>query len=152
MNITPHSNTVPSMTEKQLAIAVEAEEYVSSLPQIDITTWHLLHGGIYSRTIVLEPGQIIVGAVIIVPTTIVIHGNLTLYTGGDVIDIEGTQVLAASVGRKQVMHATERTSLTMSFVTDATTVEEAENEFTTEPEKLMSRLEESINFVNITGE
>jgi hypothetical protein len=40
----------------------------------------------------------------------------------------------------------------MTFKTDARTVEEAENEFTEEADRLMSRHEAATNHINITGE
>ena len=140
------------MIDSELQAARVAESMVLKMPQIACRTWHVLHGGIYSRTVVLEAGDTIVGAEILVPTTLFISGNLKIKTGGNVIDVYGTQVLAAGKGRKQVMHAVERTTLTMSFVTSAKTIEEAEDEFTNESEKLMSRLPESNNYINITGE
>lgn len=140
------------MDSSQLKAVRTFESEIRELDQIELTTWHTLHGGIYSRTVVLKKGVTIVGAEIVVPTTLFISGSLLINTGGDTIDFSGVHIIPASVGRKQTMYAVDDTTLTMSFATNATSIEEAENEFTCEPNNLMSRLEESINHVIITGE
>ncbi len=59
-------------------------------------------------------------------------------------------MFAASAGRKQAYIAHKDTFLTMSFKTNAKTVEEAEAEFTDDHERLMSR--NGVNKIVITGE
>jgi len=94
----------------------------------------------------------IAGAFIQVPTTLVVSGNVTVYANDQAYEIDGYQVLVASAGRKQVFVAHTDTNMTMTFATDAKTVEDAENEFTSEPDLLASRRHENLNTTIITGE
>ena len=143
---------VVEATESELAAVRRVEEKLKTVKQNGMETWHVLHGGIYSRTIFLEKDQVIVGAQIKVPTTIMINGSLLISSGGESFEIKGVNVIPASKNRKQIMKATEKTSVTMCFATSAKTVEEAEEEFSDEAGNLMSRFSDSINHINITGE
>ena len=143
---------IPSMSNQDIEFARRLEEELLQLEQLKLTTKHTIHGGIYSRTITMVEGQALTGAVIVVPTMLYVSGRLKIQTGGEIIEIDGTEVIPAGAGRKQAMYAVEETTITMSFATNAKTVKEAEDEFTSEPERLISRLDESINFINITGE
>jgi hypothetical protein len=143
---------VVEATESELAAVRRVEEKLKTVKQNGMETWHVLHGGIYSRTIFLEKDQVIVGAQIKVPTTIMINGCLLISSGGESFEIKGVNVIPASKNRKQIMKATEKTSVTMCFATSARTVEEAEEEFSDEAGNLMSRFSDSINHINITGE
>ena len=140
------------MTSKEVDIAYEAEEFFGALDSWDVETQHTLHDGVYSRTIIMLAGQALVGALIKVPTTLIINGCIKVTIGSDIKQVDGVCVIAASANRKQVMAATSDTSVTMVFKTNAKTVEEAEDEFTDESFKLASRLKGAINHVNITGE
>ena len=143
---------VVEATESELAAVRRVEEKLKTVKQNGMETWHVLHGGIYSRTIFLEKDQVIVGAQIKVPTTIMINGSLLISSGGESFEIKGVNIIPASKNRKQIMKATEKTSVTMCFATSAKTVEEAEEEFSDEAGNLMSRFSDSINHINITGE
>lgn len=143
---------VVGTTDRELAAVKRVEAELKTVKQTGMETWHVIHGGIYSRTIFLEKDQVIVGAKIKVPTTIMINGCLLISSGGESFEIRGVHVIPASKNRKQIMKATEKTSITMCFVTNAKTVEEAEEEFSDEAENLMSRFSDSINHINITGE
>ena len=111
-------------------------------PQIEVHTEHIIHGGIYTRTIRMKPGTYVMGALYKVPTKVVLAGNLWAYVG-QWKQFTGYHVIAASRGRKQIFATPpenlEDAVITMSFRTDARTVKEAENEMTDEAELLMSR-------------
>lgn len=128
--------------------AVEAK--MKELPQIDIATKHLIHAGIYSRTVVIPGGAAITGVLVKRSTILNITGDVIVYTGGEPIHFLGNNVVACSPNRKQAFMALDETTLTMSFATDAKTVEEAEAEFTDETDLLVSRHSE--NQTIITGE
>jgi hypothetical protein len=53
--------------------------------------------------------------------------------------LEGYNVIPAKAGRKQIFVGIEETHITMTFRTDAETVEQAEEEFTSEYEALVTR-------------
>jgi hypothetical protein len=128
------------------------EEITREMPQEDIVTWHVLHGGVYSRTIEIKADVMLTGALVKVPTTLTVNGDIVVFVGDDRVRLTGYQVLPASAGRKQAFIAIADTMLTMAFRTDAKSIHEAEEEFTDDASQLMSRKVDAVNFVNITGE
>lgn len=143
---------VPAMSDQAVQRVYALQAGLSHLPQEDIETHHVLHGGQYSRTVKIRAGVMIVGVLIKVPTTIVISGDASVYLGDQTIRLTGYNVLPASAHRKQAFVAHEDTYLTMSFATDAMTIEQAEDEFTDEGDTLVSRHPDAINEIIITGE
>ena len=151
-NLAPIKIQVPSMSKATVDRVYELQASLSHLPKIDITTHHVLHAGMYSRTVTIQPGSLIVGVLIKVPTTLVINGDVSVYLGDQTLRLTGYNVLPASAHRKQAFFAHTETSITMSFVTDATSIEQAEDQFTDEAGALVSRHEDAINEIIITGE
>lgn len=125
------------------------------LPQIEVHTEHILHGGMYTRTIRMKPGTYVMGALYKVPTTVILSGTLWAFVGAGWKRFDGYNVIPASKGRKQIFATPEENIedaiITMSFRTDAKTVEEAEDQMTDESELLMSRKSDGDTVV-ITGE
>lgn len=117
-----------------------------------IPTHHVLHGGMYARTICLPAGHALAGALIRVPTILIVDGNADVIMGEGGQTLCGYHVLAGSAGRAQAILAHEDTYLTMLFHTSAATVEEAEEQFTAQAHRLLSRQPGAINDVLITGE
>ena len=68
-----------------------------------------------------------------------ISGHVLMNDGTHVVEIEGYRVLECKAGRAQIARTLKDTYMTMSFATDAKTVREAEDEFTDEPEQLLTR-------------
>ena len=143
---------VPAMSQEAIADLQAFQTVLLQLPQAEIATHHVLHGGMYTRTIKLAKGVFIVGALVKVPTTLIVNGDCTVNLGGEPVRLTGYCVIPASAQRKQAFVAHEDTYLTMSFRTNATTVMEAEDEFTDEATALLSRLPDSNNEIIITGE
>ena len=154
MSVVKHiKGLIPSMSDEQYAVGLKAEEWIKdNLPAIKCCTQHTLHDGIYSRTVFLPAGSVVVGVIIKVPTTIAMHGKMAFYIGDEVKYIDGYHVVTAEGGRKQIVYAFEDSHVTLTFKTDAKTIEEAENQMTDEADRLMSRQPESFNLVTITGE
>lgn len=120
--------------------AVRALEAVQrQMPQVEIQTTHSLHAGTYARTCLIPAGVRLTGALIKIPTTVIVSGDVTVFVGDGTIRMTGYHVVEAEAGRKQVFLAHADTYLTMLFASDSDTVEEAENEFTDEADALMSR-------------
>jgi len=128
------------------------ERELRSVPQLPIETHHVLHGGMYARTITIPAGCVLTGALIRVPTLLIIDGCVTVGVGEEAVTMRGHRVLVGSAGRKQAFLAHKDTRLTMVFATSAKTVEEAEDEFTEEAHLLLSRQPGAVNHVVITGE
>jgi len=133
-------------------LAIKTEAWLLNFPQEEISTYHTIHGGVYTRTIMIKKGVTISGAAIKVPTTLIFSGNVDILVGDDVLNLRGYKVVPASKDRKQIITANEDTFLTMVFATKATNVEDAENEFTDEADRLISRDPSSKNTYILTGE
>lgn len=149
----PLQSCIPAMTPQAIANVAALEEKILSLPQVEIKTHHVLHGGMYARTIVIPAGVVLTGALIKIPTMLLISGDVAVSRGdADVVRITGTAVIPASAGRKQAFIAYSDTSVTMAFPTRATTIEQAEAEFTDDTDLLFSRRDPETNISIITGE
>jgi hypothetical protein len=149
------ANPALATSPETLGKLFRAQAELLKLPQIDVHTDHVLHGGIYTRTIHMKPGTYVMGAHYKVSTTVILSGSLWAYVGQGWKQFSGYNVIPASAGRKQLFATpyenTEDAVITMSFRTDAKTVEQAENEMTDEAELLMSRQSDG-DTVTITGE
>lgn len=152
MSLAATEKRVPAMTDASVERVKQLENVLMTFPQISLNTDHVLHGNMYARTVVMPKGAILTGALIKVPTLLIINGHCRVFVGNDAKDVHGYTVLAASANRKQAFLALEETSLTMVFHTDVDTIAEAEVEFTDEYESLASRKEGNHDSFVITGE
>jgi len=118
---------------------------------IDVPTEHVIHGGMYTRTILMPAGMVLTGALLKVATVVIVTGTAAVLAGDVWLRLEGYNVIPASAGRKQVFVSYTPVIITMAFPTRAKTVEEAEAEFTDEADGLLSRRQDA-NRVVITGE
>lgn len=131
---------LPAMTDEAIGKSREAENRMIAMPQINLPVSHALHAGMYHRTITIPAGVALTGALIKIPTLLIVDGDCEVFTGAEVATLKGHNVLQCQPHRKQVFLAHADTHLTMIFPTQATTVEESENEFTDEAAMLQSRL------------
>lgn len=138
---------IQAMSIGDITKMYQLEAEALKLPQNPIDTQHVLHAGMYHRTIMIPAGGFITGALIKIPTTLIVSGDTTVFIGGETKRLTGYYVIPAKAMRKQAFLAHSDTYLTMSFCTTATTVEEAEQEFTDEHASLSSRKD---NFKSIT--
>lgn len=132
-------NTLPEVSPASLEKILAIESRVS---EIEVCRWsieHVLHGGMYARTARIAPETVIVGALVRIPTVLIVQGHCWVYAGDQWHELNGYQVIPARAERKQIFATVTATELTMIFPTNARTVEEAEDEFTSEAEKLHSR-------------
>lgn len=126
------------------------EEVVLQHPQEPIVTRHLLHAGVYARTVTIPARAVMTGVLIKRATVLIINGDVEVGVGDGSARFTGYHVLPASAHRKQAFIAHADTDLTMLFPTSAQDVQEAEAEFTDEAHRLASR--DGQNVVHITGE
>ena len=146
-------NQIAAMSPDAIAKVQQLEDEMRTLDtQISLHTTHLLHAGLYHRTIVIPAGVLVAGVLIKIDTTVIVDGDVSVYADGDTIELSGHNVLAAYAGRKQAAYAHTDTCYTMSFATQAQTVEEAEAEFTDEVSNLGSRHTVASNDILITGD
>ena len=136
-----------SSIDKVRQLTTASKQY----PQVDIPTEHVLHGGMYSRTILIPKGVLLTGALIKIPTMLTLSGDCVVYMDGEAIELSGYNVFSAHANRKQAFLARTETWLTMVFPTNATTVDEAEKEFTEEFEALLSRQQPNSNVLKLVS-
>jgi hypothetical protein len=142
---------VPANSPEMLQVLNDVQDVLMAAPQIPLLTEHVIHGGMYARTVRLDPGTIISGAQVKVPTMLIVQGHARVFVRDDWQEIAGFNVIAASAGRKQLFVALSPVVITMVFKTAARTVEEAEAEFTDESDLLLSR-RKGLDLTVITGE
>ena len=144
---------IPAMSQRAIDKVRELTELVKAAPQYALKTNHIIHGGMYSRTITMPAGHVLTGALVKVSTLLIINGHVTAYLG-DIgsAEFKGYGIVPASAGRKQAFISHTDADITMVFATEATSVEEAESEFTDEADMLLSRSIIGSNNVLITGE
>ncbi len=146
---------IPVMNAAAVDKVREIEGMVRALdlPQVPLETHHVLHGGLYARTIRIPAGVLLTGALVKVATVLIVQGTTLVYIGEDEpLRLEGYTVLPASAGRKQAFLTETEVEMTAIFPTEAKSIEEAEREFTDEAEILISRRNPECNHTVITGE
>ena len=121
-------------------------------PQIDLATEHILHGGMYARTIRLDPDVVMNGSLIKIATILIIQGSCAVVIGDRVVELTGYNVIPGCAGRKQSFVTHGPVEMTMIFPTNAQTVTEAEDEVSAEVDQLMSRKDNSRDTIMITGQ
>lgn len=131
--------TLPAMSTDALDKVRRLGDRMLQEPQLDIKTTHALHARMYARTVHMPKHAMLAGVVITIPTLVIVSGHVSAFIGDRWTNLVGYHVIPAQAGRKQVFVSQEATDITMLFPTNATTVEDAENEFTNEPDMLMSR-------------
>lgn len=145
--------SIPTMTPEAIALVRRVEDgLLATEPQIDLKMHHLIHAGMYVRSVMVPAGMAITGALVKIATVLVVDGDVIVWIGSDATRITGRGILPAAAGRKQMFVALTDTHITMSFPTSARTVEEAEREFTDEADRLASRRSSAINETIITGD
>jgi hypothetical protein len=142
--------SLPAMTDEAVNNVRALEAISRQFEQKPIATYHLIHAGLYARTITIPAGTLLTGALIKRATILILSGDATVSTGADSLRLAGYHVLPASAHRKQVFLAHTDTQLTMLFPTKTTDICIAEDEFTDEADLLFSRHGE--NIINVTYE
>lgn len=151
-DVMPAYQKLPAMTVEDVAKVRMLETMLQGLPQLQLDTQHIIHGGLYSRTIMMPAGSALTGALLKIPTTVIVCGKATVFIGDKALELEGYTVLPASAGRKQAFYAHTETYITMLCATSAQSVDEIEQEMTDEFENLCSRNDINNNLITITGE
>ena len=151
-NIAVSNNRITSMSVNAINKVKSLEHQLESYDQLELITDHVIHAGMYSRSLFMPAGSVMTGVIIKIPTILIVSGHATVWIDNQTIEITGYQVFAASANRKQAFAFHADTHLTMIFPTSSKTIEDAENEFTDEADALMSRHINCINNINITGE
>jgi hypothetical protein len=141
---------IPAMSPVAIDKVRQLENITLKAPQVNISTQHLFHAGIYARTIMIPKGVMLTGALIKIATTLIIFGDVVAYIGNETVKLHGYNVLPASANRKQAFVALSDVYMTMFFRSDTKNVKSAEDEFTDEADMLFSRHNSARNHVRIT--
>lgn len=143
---------MPALSGGMLEKLKTLEDDLKKFQQAEFKTLHIIHGGMYSRTVLVPADHIIVGVLVKVPTQVIVAGTCDVLTGDMMKRISGYNVLPGQAGRKGVFVAITDIFITMIFKTNAKTVEEAEREFTDETDNLASHRQECDNVFVTTEE
>lgn len=141
----------PAMSHEAIRKVRALQDALASCEQVELPIEHLLHAGMYARTVRLAPGVALVGSLLKVATVVIVSGDCTVFIGQETIALRGYNVLAGSAGRKQAFLTHGEVCITALFPTEAPSVREAEAEATDEHESLLSR-RQGLEKTAITGE
>lgn len=125
--------TLLPLTPEQNNILCEMAKYaIEHCDEADIPIEHFIHEGVYYRTCFVPKDVAIIGALVKIPTTVIVSGNCYVTLGNTIGKLEGYNVIKAEAGRRQAFRAITDTYITMCFRTNSKDVKEAEKEFTDE--------------------
>lgn len=134
--------------DRTLAAMRDLDALMAAQPQVEVRVDHLLHAGMYARTCFLPADVLASGTVLRRATVLVIHGDVTIFTGTDSARLTGFHVLPGLRGRKALFKTHAETQMTMVLPSAAQSVDEAELDITDEPQ-LLAKL---LGNITITGE
>lgn len=117
----------------------ELERAALELPQVDLATSNLVHGGMCARTIFIPAGTVLTGAQTNIGNICVVHGDITVTTDEGVKRLTGFHVLPAVPGFKRAGVAHADTYWTTIWPTELTDIHAIENEMTSEAGMLQTR-------------
>lgn len=149
-DLLPHAvGALPATDQSMQERLNAAQEKLNKWEQVEIKTDHVLHAGMYSRTVTLPPGTAIIGVLVKVPTLVITVGSGMVMVGDRWVQINGYHVITGSAMRKQAFVSDGALIVTMLFPTNARTVAEAEAAFTDETDSLLSHRQPYMNSVLI---
>lgn len=116
---------------------LEAE--LLALPQVDLATENLVHGGMCARTILIPAGTALTGALTNMDNVCVMFGDIEVTTDEGVKRLTGYHVLPAKAGAKRAGFAHSDTWWTTIWPTGLADIEAIEDEATSESDRLQTR-------------
>lgn len=133
----PDELTLPSTNDAVAALS----DMLLTLPQTDLGTKHLVHAGMYARTIFIPTGTVLTGAMTSADNICVVHGDITVTTDDGAQRLTGFNVLPATAGKRRAGVAHADTWWCTLWPTALTNAREIEDSLTPEADKLQSRRE-----------
>lgn len=134
-----HAKHLPPTSPSKVEMVRHLEQRLREYSQLEFTTEHVFHAGMYARTVRIPAGVVFTSVLIKVPTLLILRGACDVFMGHCTAICEGYNVITAEAGRKTAYITRSDIELTMIFPTTAKTVEEAEAEFSDEADSLLSR-------------
>lgn len=114
------------------------ERTLADLPQVDLQTQHLVHGGMYARTIFIPAGTVLTGALTKQDNVCVVFGDITVTTDEGTQRLTGFHVLPAKAGAKRAGIAHGDTWWTTLMTTEHVEVADIEQQMTDEADLLQT--------------
>jgi hypothetical protein len=133
------------MTDKLTALAsaldwaVGVEGMLAQRPQIALAAKHLVHGGLYARTVHIPAGTMLTGAMLNSDNICIVCGDITVTSGAEVVRLTGYHTIPACAGQKRVGFAHSDTWWTTLVATDSTDISAIEDAATSESDRLQTR-------------
>jgi hypothetical protein len=115
------------------------EEIILQAPQIDLMTTHNLAGGMYGRTIYLDAGTVLTGAIHKTDHLNIVFGDISVTTDDGMKRLTGFHVIETKAGMKRAGYAHGATAWTTICKTDKTVLSEIEYDLVEESDKLQTR-------------
>lgn len=115
------------------------ERSLIELPQVDLSTSHVLHSGLCARTIFIPAGTVLTGALTNIDNLCVVCGDITVTTDEGPRRLTGFHVLPAKAGFKRAGLAHADTWWTTIWQTELSELEAIEDEMTSESHLLQTR-------------
>lgn len=117
----------------------ELEHALMDLPQVDLDTAHVVHGGMCARTILIPAGTVLTGAQTNADNICVMCGDITVTTDDGPLRLTGYHVLPARAGFKRAGVTHVDTYWTTIWPTELTDIDAIEDAMTHESEQLQTR-------------
>lgn len=116
------------------------EDMLLQMPQIDLHTEQLVHGGMAARTIFIPAGTVLTGALTNLDNLCVAFGDITVTTDDGPKRLTGFNVIPALAGAKRAGVAHSDTWWVTIHRTDMTDLDAIEEEMTGEAGRLQTRM------------
>lgn len=113
--------------------------HLLKLPQLMIETKHLIHGGMYARTIFIPAGTVLTGAKTNLKNICTVSGDISVSTDAGVVRLTGYHVIPANAGYSRAGFAHADTYWTTVFMTTNDDLDAIENEITDDVDTLQTR-------------
>ena len=123
----------------QTAAMATLKKKLRQLPQLSIATQHLIHGGMYARTVFIPAGSVVTGAKTNLDNICTVSGDVTVSTDKGVIRLTGYHVIPANSGYSRAVYAHADTHWTTFLVTDSDNVQAIEQAMTDDAATLQTR-------------
>lgn len=117
----------------------ELERHLIELPQVDLSTSNLVHGGMCARTIFIPAGTVLTGALTNCDNICIMQGDISVTTDEGTQRLTGFHVLPAKSGAKRAGWAHADTYWTCVWQTELTDIAAIEDEMTSESAMLQTR-------------
>jgi hypothetical protein len=130
--------TLPDIQRMSMVVS-NLEDQLLAMPQVDLVTENVIHGGMCARTIFIPAGTLLTGALTNIDNICVVQGDIVVTTDDGSKRLTGFNVIPANAGIKRVGLAYADTWWSMIWPTSKTDVTEIEDEMSSESEKLASR-------------